>query len=200
MNATAKILRTQNATVAMDQILDVHGVSLERALDVDPKLLEPDYLFEWSEIYQLDAGGYDFVVPSGPDPSMEAVLLPVTEASNRAVQATLAETTLLFSAGRTASSGSIADGDELPVGHAEVCCRWRHQRAGSACNSSGLAPTLFLLSTTRMSSARLAVVRGPDGDLVPVHTHGYKLDHEHDHEHHQGGEAGRNDRCASPAA
>jgi G3E family GTPase len=177
MNATAKIVRTQNAAVAMDQILDVHGFSLDRALELDPKFLEPEYPFEWSGVYQLDAGVYDFVVPAGPDPSMEAVLLPMAEASEGAVQAKLTETTLLFSAGRAASGGSIADGDELPVGHARVLSlaapkntfRLRVERPGA-----------YALFTEHHPNEFGAVLRGPDGELVPIHTHEYKPDHEHD--------------------
>jgi G3E family GTPase len=76
MNAAAKIHRTRNAQVEMDTVLNVGGFNLDRALNVDPQFLEPEYPFEWGGIYQLSAGRYDFVVHSGPDPTMDIVLEP----------------------------------------------------------------------------------------------------------------------------
>jgi G3E family GTPase len=43
MNAAAKIHHTQNAEVEMDRILNVGGFNLDRALQVDPKFMEPEY-------------------------------------------------------------------------------------------------------------------------------------------------------------
>ena len=40
----------------MDRILNVGGFNLDRALEVDPKFLEPEYPFEWGGVYQLEAG------------------------------------------------------------------------------------------------------------------------------------------------
>lgn len=46
MNAFAGIHRTRAAAVDLDHILHAGGVDLNRALDVDPKFMEPDYPFE----------------------------------------------------------------------------------------------------------------------------------------------------------
>jgi G3E family GTPase len=43
MNAAAKIIRCKDAKVEMDHILHVGGFDLDRALQVDPKFLEPEY-------------------------------------------------------------------------------------------------------------------------------------------------------------
>ncbi len=74
MNAAAKIFRAQNAHVDIDNVLNVGGFDLQRALETDPKFLEPEYPFEWGGIYQLAAGTYKFVVNPGPDPAMEIVV------------------------------------------------------------------------------------------------------------------------------
>ena len=44
MNSAAKIHRTQDATVDMDNVLNLGGFDLDRALEVDPKFMEPEYV------------------------------------------------------------------------------------------------------------------------------------------------------------
>lgn len=74
MNSAAKIFRAENAQVDIDKVLNVGGFDLQRALETDPKFLEPEYPFEWGGIYKLEAGAYNFVVNPGPDPAMEVVV------------------------------------------------------------------------------------------------------------------------------
>ena len=56
INGTAKIFRTQNANLPIDQVLDVGAFDLDRALAVDAAFLEPQYPFEWAGLYALEAG------------------------------------------------------------------------------------------------------------------------------------------------
>ena len=70
MNSAAKIHRTQDATVDMDNVLNLGGFDLDRALEVDPKFMEPEYPFEWSGLFELQAGDYHLVLKPGPDPAM----------------------------------------------------------------------------------------------------------------------------------
>ena len=58
INGTAKIHRTRNADVAIDQVLNVGAFDLQRALSVDSAFLEPEYPFEWGGVYQLTPGDY----------------------------------------------------------------------------------------------------------------------------------------------
>ena len=69
INAAAKIIRCKDAQVEMDHILNVGGFDLDRALQVDPKFLEPEYPFEWGGIYRLEAGviHLDSARRAGPD-------------------------------------------------------------------------------------------------------------------------------------
>jgi len=62
INAVARIHRTQNAGVPLDRVLDVGGFNLERAAELDPKFLEPDYPFEWAGVYSLPAGDHELVI------------------------------------------------------------------------------------------------------------------------------------------
>jgi G3E family GTPase len=51
-------VRTRNADVAIDKVLNVGAFDLQRALTVDGSFLEPEYPFEWGGAYQLAAGDY----------------------------------------------------------------------------------------------------------------------------------------------
>ena len=70
MNSAAKIYRTQDAVIEMDKVLNLGGFDLDRALEIDPKFLEPEYPFEWSGLFELSAGDYYFSLQPGPDPAM----------------------------------------------------------------------------------------------------------------------------------
>ncbi len=58
MNATAKIHRTLNANIPVEQVLNVGAFDLQRALAVDDSFLQPQYPFEWAGVYQLTPGHY----------------------------------------------------------------------------------------------------------------------------------------------
>lgn len=53
MNPAARIYRTRDAAIDMDKILGLGGFNLDRALQVDPMFLEPEYPFEWGGVYEL---------------------------------------------------------------------------------------------------------------------------------------------------
>ena len=64
MNSAAKIYRTQDAVIEMDKVLNLGGFDLDRALEIDPKFLEPEYPFEWSGLFEFSAG--DYYLPYNP--------------------------------------------------------------------------------------------------------------------------------------
>ncbi len=112
MNAMAKIFRTQDAHIAMNHILDLGGFDLDRALAVDPKFLEPEYPFEWSGCYQLDAGIYTLALDSGPDPAMDIYLSALPDASTKSMQTAIDSAVLAFSTDAlTAQSGNTLNPD-----------------------------------------------------------------------------------------
>ena len=80
MNAMARIERVRMADAPMEQVLDVGGFDLRRALDLKPGFLEPEYPFEWGGVLQLDSKA-TFRLRNGPDPAMSAVLEPICAAT-----------------------------------------------------------------------------------------------------------------------
>ena len=176
MNSEARIVRTRNAAVDMEAVLNVGGFDLERALTVDEKFLEPEYPFEYSGVCRLAAGRYDLLLQEGPDPAMSLVAYRLSESEpieaelERAVEAAV----LAFSDNEEVldTGGTIRpDGTRFRLNLWDVTLRFTFE-----------APTdgryvLFTEHHPDEFSARLV-----DGD-TPVsldHEREYKPDHEHD--------------------
>jgi G3E family GTPase len=175
MNAAAKVYRTRNSVVQMDRILNVGGFNLDRALDVDPQFLEPEYPFEWGGVYALAAGKYEFVCGDGPDPAMSVALLACPSADEAGRTAAQKDAVLLFSDEALAvpPGGALEPGQrlyqlELPEGG--------EKRFAVTVPAAG-AYALFTEHGPDEFGARLV---GPTGALEPTATHEYKPDHEHD--------------------
>ncbi len=62
INAVAKVHRTQNASLPLDQVINIGGFNLERAVEVDPQFLETEYPFEWAGAYDLTPGTYELAI------------------------------------------------------------------------------------------------------------------------------------------
>ncbi len=176
MNAAAKVHRTRDAVVEMDEILSVGGFDLDRALEIDPKFMEPEYPFEWAGVYSLPAGEHSFVLQEGPDPSMDAVVVPVKDTDLGSLEAIQDRAVLAFSGeeiGLTADESLAPDGGlyRLNSGPEE-------QRFGVRVEEAGA----YALFTEHHPDEFGAVLDGPDGPLSPIVQHEYKPDHEHDEE------------------
>ena len=76
MNSAARIYRTTNAVIDLDHILNIGGFNLDRALEIDPRFLEPEYPFEWAGVFNFDEGVCQLSLEPGPDETMNA-LIPV---------------------------------------------------------------------------------------------------------------------------
>lgn len=113
MNAAARILEARDAAVDLDRILGVRAFDLKRALEVDPRFLEPEYPFEWGGVFDLRPGTHSLDLERGPAPSMRLALLPLPAGKTLAQAAERAA--LLFStpATRVAPGGEVKPGAAL---------------------------------------------------------------------------------------
>ncbi|MGK0476311.1 MAG: G3E family GTPase [Oleispira sp.] len=91
INRMAGFYSATMANAPIAELLDIGGFNLERAVEMKPNFLEPEYPFEWGGIWQLPAGEYRFQLANGPDPDMAFLMSDINEASEEAVLA-LAET------------------------------------------------------------------------------------------------------------
>ena len=71
MNGMAKVLRARDADIPIAAVLGVGGFDLERAMEVKPTFLEPEYPFEWAGTFDLEEGAYEIELQEGPDPTMK---------------------------------------------------------------------------------------------------------------------------------
>ena len=78
INGVAKLQRCQNAQVPIASVLDIGGFNLDRAIGIDPRFLDPEYPFEWGGIVETPAGTFTIEASENPDPSMTAVMIPVS--------------------------------------------------------------------------------------------------------------------------
>jgi len=85
MNIQARIERTIHAAIPVERVLNTGAFDVKRALQTDPRFLEPEYPFEWGGLYALPAGSYNLAFSDGPDPSMRVALLPAEGATPQAL-------------------------------------------------------------------------------------------------------------------
>ena len=177
MNAAAKIYRTRDAVVDMDKVLNLGGFDLDRALEVDPKFMEPEYPFEWSGLFEMPAGDYSLVLKPGPDPAMNLNFRSVLEANEAAMRDVVEKAVIAFSDEEVElQSGSVVEpGDQLSqidlVGD-ELTYVLRSPTAGA-----------YVLFTEHHPDEFEAFVQDAKGNRVEaMTTREYKPDHEHDEE------------------
>ena len=112
MNRMAKVVRSERANVTVDTVLNLEAFDLDQVLEVRPTFLEPEYPFEWTGVYPLDAGRYEISLAEGPDPAMSLVVVPEQDTDDAALREG-AE----WCVRRYAEPGEqISPGDEVPVG------------------------------------------------------------------------------------
>ncbi len=85
INQMAGFYSATMANAPIAELLDIGGFNLERAVDMKPGFLEPEYPFEWGGIWPLPAGHYRFQLVNGPDPDMAILLADVSDVSESAV-------------------------------------------------------------------------------------------------------------------
>ena len=176
MNPAAKIFRTRDASVEMDKILNLGGFNLQRALEVDPMFLEPEYPFEWGGVYQLNAGECELVIQEGPDPAMNLVFLPVSSADYAGLEGAQMAAVLAFSGEEleTVSGDAITPGEQLHRLNLEV---GGEKRFKLRVPQDGP----YALFTEHHPDEFQAFLRS-SAELEPVVSKVYKPDHEHDEE------------------
>jgi len=176
MNAAAEIHRTRDAEVEMEKVLGVGGFDLDRALETDPQFMEPEYPFEWAGVYDLVPGDYELVVGDGPDPTMDAVLLPLAGGVEDFAEAQ--ETAVLAFSG---DAREVEPGESLQPG-----ATLHRLKLGSPAEKwfffSVAERGVYALFTEHRPEEFGAGLRSAQGEVQPALQREYKPGHEHDDE------------------
>jgi G3E family GTPase len=173
MNPTAKVYRTTNAVVEMDKILNVGGFSLDRALEVDPKFMEPEYPFVWGGVYQLPAGLCELVVPDRTKKAIPVVLVPAPSVDEPGLKTAAAAAVVAYSGDEkpTPPGGTIAPASdpfrlELPPGEVRFTIAIEKPGAYGLFSGSNLG--------------KIGVeLRGTGGVITPAAARGFHHSHTH---------------------
>ena len=75
MNRMARVVRSKQAEVSIDTVLNLSAFDLDQVLKRRPTFLEPEYPFEWTGVFSLEQGRYDLSLEEGPDPTMSLVAM-----------------------------------------------------------------------------------------------------------------------------
>jgi len=75
MNRMARVVRSKQAEVSIDTVLNLSAFDLDQVLKRRPTFLEPEYPFEWTGVFSLEKGRYELSLEEGPDPTMSLVVL-----------------------------------------------------------------------------------------------------------------------------
>lgn len=174
MNSNARIHRTEHATIELDHVLQVGGFDLNRALEIDPQFLEPEYPFEWGGVYPLAAGTYQFRLEAGPDPAMQVALLPLPTATEDDLLVVQEQAVLVFSdeAYPVAVGGTVQPGMALLELDLDA--------ARPVFTIQIATPGAYALFTEHHPDEFQAALYQNETLLVPELAHAYKPDHEHD--------------------
>jgi G3E family GTPase len=110
MNVAARFHRTRQAELPLDQVLDIRAFDLAAKVAQDAEFLTEELPFEWGGIFRLAGGVSNLTFQPGPDPSLDLVVLPVSDTS----EATLHEARL--AALRRFAGKPVAIGDTASIG------------------------------------------------------------------------------------
>jgi len=138
--------------------------------------MEPEYPFEWGGIFALEPGNYELFLKEGPDPTIDIVVLPVTEADGEALKAAEIDAVLLFS----------DEKHEVKNGGA-IRPEKRLFRLRLAAGENRYSVTIdrrgsYALFTQHLPSEFQLQLRGPEMVIEPALGREYKPDHEHNEE------------------
>ncbi len=176
MNGAAKIYRTKNAVVEMDKILNVGGFDLDRAMEVDPQFMEPEYPFEWAGVYNLSESAHELVLQEGPDPTMKVALVPVNESTDEVLEAAVEPVVMVFSADE---HELLAGGTLQPSGQLIALNLTADELRFDVQIDR---PGAYALFTEHHPDEFQAQLFGSAGLVKPVVEREFKPDHEHDDE------------------
>ena len=79
INQIAGIYATTMANAPIQELLDIGGFNIARAVEIKPSFLEPEYPFEWAAIWHLPTGDYRLQLANGPDPEMSILISRINE-------------------------------------------------------------------------------------------------------------------------
>ena len=178
INQMAGFYSATMADAPIAQLLDIGGFNLERAVDMKPNFLEPEYPFEWGGIWQLPAGRYRFQLANGPDPDMAFLMSDVSAVSEEAVSA-LAETVFV-----EFSKTAIPLAHEQTIAELGKCYRLKleGQEIYEFPYTTEAPKEIAIFSQHTPEEFEMKLLNHDGTEYTPVVEHYFNAEHEHDDE------------------
>ena len=111
MNSMARIVRSTQADVSVETVLNLSAFDLDQILERRPTFLEPEYPFEWTGVFKLNQGKYEISLEEGPDPTMSLVVMTDQEANEDALRESAEKCVRLYAT----ESLLLNPGESIPV-------------------------------------------------------------------------------------
>ena len=111
MNTMARVVRSTQADVSVDTVLNLSAFDLDQILERRPTFLEPEYPFEWTGVYQLEPGHYEMTLEEGPDPAMSLVAIPGQSPDEASLKTSAEQCVRLFAL----PAVSLQPGESIPA-------------------------------------------------------------------------------------
>ncbi|MBX2858484.1 MAG: GTP-binding protein [Cellvibrionaceae bacterium] len=176
INQMAGFYSATMAEAPIPELLDIGGFNLQRAVEMKPNFLEPEYPFEWGGIWQLSAGHYRFQLANGPDPDMAFLMSDVNEVSEAAVLALAENVFVEFSK----TSATLAHAEAID----EVGKCYRLQLEGQESYEFNLkietAKDIAIFSQHTPEEFEMKLLDSNSKEFAPTAQHYFNAEHEHD--------------------
>ncbi len=189
MNRMARVIRSKQADVSIDTVLNLSAFNLDQVLQRRPTFLEPEYPFEWTGVFSLKEGRYELSLEEGPDPTMSLVLLSDQGKDETALNTGAESCVRLYAE----QEQPLNPGDIVPVGkHVSLLLQSEGTKSFFIDVDKAMDIGLFTQHTAEEFNMKLTKVNTPPTDEVktdqnisiisPIAERTWVAEHEHDDE------------------
>ena len=176
INRMAGFYSATMAAAPIAELLDIGGFNLQRAIQMKPNFLEPEYPFEWGGIWQLGAGKYWILLENGPDPEMSILLTEAIGSSEETVKVLAEKVFVEFSNTPT------------PLQHQQDILEWDRcynmALEGQEIYEFGFTvekqTDIAIFSQHTPEEFQLRLLNQDDTEFTPLSEHYFNPEHEHD--------------------
>ena len=176
MNTMARVVRSTQAEVPVETVLNLSAFDLDQILERRPTFLEPEYPFEWTGVYQLEPGQYEMTLEDGPDPEMSLVAIPGQKADEDALKQSAEQCVRLFAQ----SAQSLKPGDSI-VANQHLSLELDSKGTKSFLFDVGAEETIGFYAQHTAEEFDLKIIRAGQ-PVSPVKERVWVAEHEHDDE------------------
>lgn len=181
INAVAKVYRTANADIPIERVVGLGAFDLNRAVEIEPDFLGQQRPFQWSGVYELEAGSYSLNLQAGPSLDLSLCVLPTEQANERAMYAQVSKATSAFAS--TAVSKKSGQAIEADGSLLRLLLLGRDLKFTLSIEHAG-AYSVF--SSRNPHDFHMQLLDSEGKLVAPLTTHRYNVDHQHhDHQHDQ---------------